>query len=44
MEVAEMVLNKVNKELVTMIQSLGVNAVPEIRFPGTVSLDRKSVV
>ncbi len=27
MEVAEMVLNKVNKELVTMIQSLGVNAV-----------------
>ena len=26
MEVAEMVLNKVNKELVTMIQSLGVNA------------------
>ena len=27
MEVAEMVLNKVNKELVTMIQSLGVSAV-----------------
>ena len=27
MEVAEMVLNKVNKELVAMIQSLGVNAV-----------------
>ena len=26
MEVAEMVLNKVNKELVTMIQSLGVSA------------------
>ena len=37
MEVAEMVLNKVNKELVTMIQSLGVNAVG-------ISGDRKSVV
>ena len=45
MEVAEMVLNKVNKELVTMIQSLGVNAVGiSGKDGGLLNVEKKKVL